>query len=145
MSEPTITPYLIVDDAAGAIEFYKTVFAAKESFRFNDAKGKIAHAELWIGNSPIMLADVNPEYHNKSPIEIGGTPVTIHIYVHDVDDTFATAEKCGATVMMPVKDQFYGDRSGAVRDPFGHQWHIATHKEDVSPAEVMRRWDEMKK
>ena len=135
----TATPYLIVKDAARAIEFYKQAFAATELMRFADPSGKIGHAEIKIGNSPIMLADEHPDMGYRSPLSLGGTPVSILLYVPDVDALFARAVAAGATVKRPVKDQFYGDRSGTVEDPFGHVWILTTHVEDVSPEEMRRR------
>jgi PhnB protein len=135
----TITPYLIIDGAAQAIDFYKAVFGATELLRFPGPDGKIGHAELRVGNSVIMLADEVPERDIRGPGRIGGTPVTLMIYLEGVDQVVDRAVSHGATLTRPVADQFYGDRTGTVVDPFGHQWHIATHVEDVSPAEMERR------
>ncbi len=135
----TATPYLIVRDAASAIEFYKKAFGASELMRMADPSGKVMHAEIKIGNSPIMLADEFPEMGARSPQSLGGSPVSILLYVEDVDAVFSQAVAAGANVERPVKDQFYGDRSGGVTDPFGHVWYIATHKEDVSPEELQKR------
>jgi PhnB protein len=135
----TVTPYLIVNGAASAIEFYKKAFAAKELFRMGGPDGKIGHAEIKIGNSPIMLADEHPEMGYSGPLTLGGTPVSILLYVDDVDKMAAQAIAAGAKVERPVKDQFYGDRSGTFADPFGHRWTIATHKEDVSSEEMKKR------
>lgn len=135
----TVTPYLIVNDAAKAIEFYTQAFGATELFRMDAPGGKVGHAEIKIGNSPIMLADEFPEMGYVGPQSLGGTPVSIMIYVEDVDAITSQAIAAGAQVLKPVADQFYGDRSGSVADPFGHQWHIATHKEDVSHEEVAKR------
>ena len=135
----TATPYLIVDDAARALEFYRKAFGAKERMRFAAPGGKIGHAEITIGNSAIMLADEHPEMGYRGPQAIGGTPVSIHLYVENVDEVFPRAVAAGATALRPVADQFYGDRSGTLRDPFGHVWHVATHKEDLSPEEMHRR------
>jgi PhnB protein len=135
----TATPYLIVKDAARAIEFYKQAFAATELMRFADPSGKIGHAEIRIGNSPIMLADEHADMGYRSPLALGGTPVSILLYVPDVDAQFRQALSAGAKEMRPVQDQFYGDRSGTLADPFGHVWTIATHKEDVSLEEMNRR------
>jgi PhnB protein len=135
----TATPYLIVKNAAPAIEFYKKAFGATELLRMTQPDGRIGHAEIRIGDSPIMLADEFPEMGAKSPESFGGSPVSIMLYVEDVDTVFKQAVEAGAKVTRPVKDQFYGDRSGGVTDPFGHQWHIATHKEDVSPEEMHKR------
>jgi len=137
----TATPYLIINDAAAAIEFYKQAFAATEVMRCADPSGKIGHAEIKIGNSPIMLADEFPDMGFRGPKALGGSPVGILLYVEDVDARFNQAIAAGATERMPVKDQFYGDRSGTLTDPFGHVWTIATHKEDVSPEEVHKRFE----
>jgi PhnB protein len=133
------TPYLIVNDAAAAIEFYKKAFGATELMRLPKPNGKIGHAEIKIGDSPIMLADEAPEVGARSPRTIGGSPVSILLYVDDVDTTFTKAVNGGAKVQRPVADQFYGDRTGGVEDPFGHLWYIATHVEDVSPEEMKKR------
>jgi PhnB protein len=135
----TVTPYLIVNGAAKAIDFYKKAFGAKELFRMGGPDGKIGHAEIKIGNSPIMLADEHPEMGYRGPLTLGGTPVSILLYVDDVDKMAAQAIAAGAKVQRPVKDQFYGDRSGTFADPFGHVWTIATHKEDVSSEEMKKR------
>ena len=136
----TATPYLIVNGAAKAIEFYKQAFGATEILRMEDPKsGKIGHAEIKIGDSHIMLGDEMPEMGYSSPQTLGGTPVSIMLYVEDVDTVAAQAVAAGAQVLKPVADQFYGDRSGSFADPFGHQWHIATHIEDVTPEEVGKR------
>ena len=133
------TPYLIIDGAANAIEFYKKAFAASELFRFPAPGGRIGHAEIKIGDSPIMLADQHPEMGYKGPQALGGSPVSIMLYVEDVDSVFNRAVASGARVKDAVQDKFYGDRSGTLIDPFGHTWHIATHKEDVSMEEMERR------
>ena len=138
-----LTPYLIVKDAAKAIEFYRTAFDAKELFRLTEPQGRIGHAELQIGDSPLMLADEYPDFGALSPPSIGGSPVSIHLYVDDVDRVVERATAAGATVLRPVKDEFYGDRAGMVADPFGHKWHLATRKEDVSPQEMQKRWSAM--
>ncbi len=135
----TATPYLIVKDAARALEFYKKAFGARETMRFADPSGKTGHAEIRIGNSPIMLADEHPDMGFRGPQALGGSPVGILLYVEDADQWFALAIAAGATTLRPVKDQFYGDRSGTLTDPFGHNWTIATHKEDVSTEEMERR------
>ena len=133
------TPYLIVNGGANAIEFYKKAFGAKEIMRMPRPDGKIGHAEIKIGDSPIMLADEVPEMGHRSPQSLGGTPVSIMLYVEDVDAVAGKATAAGAKVLRPVENQFYGDRSGTFSDPFGHQWHISTHKEDVSPEEMKKR------
>ena len=135
----TATPYLTIKDATRAIEFYKQVFGATELMRIDAPDGKVGHAEIKIGDSIMMLADENPEWGNGSPLSLGGSPVGLMIYVKDVDATFAQAVAAGAQVYKPVQDQFYGDRSGTVTDPFGHIWTISTHIEDVSPEEMLRR------
>ena len=135
----TATPYLIVRDAARAIEFYKKAFGAKELMRMADPSGKIGHAEIKIGDSPIMLADEAPGMGHRSPESLGGSPVSILLYVEDVDAVFNQAVAAGAKVQRPVADQFYGDRTGGVTDPFGHVWYVATHMEDVSPEEMRKR------
>jgi PhnB protein len=138
-----LTPYLIVRNAAKAIEFYAKAFGAKEVFRLTEPQGKIGHAELRIGDSLFMLADEYPDFGALSPASIGGSPVTIHLYVEDVDRVVDGAAAAGAAVLRAVKDEFYGDRAGMIADPFGHKWHIATHTVDVSPQEMQRRWGEM--
>ena len=135
----TATPYLIIKDAARAIEFYKKAFGATELMRMAQPDGRIGHAEIRIGDSPIMLADEFPEMGHRSPQSLGGSPVSILLYVEDVDALFNQAVSAGAKVQKPVQDQFYGDRIGGVTDPFGHVWYIATHKEEVSPEEMRKR------
>jgi PhnB protein len=134
-----VTPYLSVQGAADAIAFYKKAFAAKEVMRMPGPGGTIGHAEIQIGDSRIMLADEFPEMNFRSPRSVGGTPVTIHLYVHDVDKVAKKAVASGAKVLRPVADQFYGDRSGSLEDPFGHVWHIATHMEDIPIKELKKR------
>jgi PhnB protein len=135
----SLTPYLIVKDASGAIEFYKKVFGATELFRISGPDGKVGHAELKIGDSVVMLADESPQRGALAPPTIGGSPVLILHYVDNVDDVVAQAVASGAKLVRPVADQFYGDRTGGIEDPYGHHWHVATHKEDVSPDEMKRR------
>lgn len=132
-------PYLSCNGAASAIEFYKKAFGATELMRFAAPEGKIGHAEIKIGDAIIMLADEYPEMGFRSPVSLGGSPVGIHVYVADVDALTRRAADAGAIVERPVADQFYGDRSVTLRDPFGHRWFFATHKEDVSPDELRRR------
>jgi PhnB protein len=134
-----VTPYLTVKDGARAIEFYRRAFGAKELFRIAQPDGRIGHAELEIGDSRIMLSDEFPEMGVKSPQTLGGTPITIYLYVDDVDATVRRAVDAGAQLMRPVADQFYGDRNGSVSDPFGHIWWVSTHKEDVPEEEMKRR------
>lgn len=135
----SVTPYLIVRDAARALDFYRKAFDATELMRFPAPGGKIGHAEIKIGDGIVMLADEAPEMGYKSPQTIGGTPVSLMFYVSDVDARFAKALAAGGVVMNPLKDQFYGDRNGTITDPFGHVWTIATHTEDVTPQEMQRR------
>jgi PhnB protein len=135
----TATPYLIIKGAAKAIEFYKKAFGAAEVMRMTQPDERVGHAEIKIGDSPIMLADEFPEMGARSPQSLGGSPVSILLYVQDVDALTSSAIAAGAKVIRPVKDQFYGDRSGSLEDPFGHQWHIATHVEDVAPEEMKKR------
>ena len=135
----TVTPYLIIEGAAAAIEFYKKAFGAKELFRFPAPEGKIGHAEIKIGDSPIMLADAYPDMGYNGPKSLGGSPVSLMIYVENVDTVFNQAVQAGATVKEAVSDKFYGDRIGSLIDPFGHVWHVSTHKEDVSFEEMERR------
>lgn len=139
----SVTPYLIVNDAARAIGFYQRAFGATELFRLDSPDGKIGHAEIKIGNSPIMLADEMPDGGYRGPQSIGGTPVSLMIYVEDVDRMFAQAIAAGAKEQRPVQDQFYGDRCGTLIDPFGHVWTIATHIEDVSPEQIDERFKKM--
>ncbi len=139
----TVTPYLIVRGGAEAIEFYKKAFNASELFRMPMPNGKLGHAEIRIGNSQVMLADEATERNIRAPQSLGGTPVGLCIYVEDSDSLFNRAVAAGAKVNQPMTDQFYGDRSGTVIDPFGHQWTIATHKEDVSPEEMKQRMAKM--
>jgi PhnB protein len=137
----TATPYLIVKGGASAIEFYRKAFGAKEVMRLADPTGKIGHAEIQIGDSRIMLADEHPEMDIRGPQSLGGTPVGILLYVPNVDAVVNQAVAAGAKVERPVVDQFYGDRSGTILDPFGHKWTIATHKEDISPEEMNKRFE----
>ena len=141
----TATPYLIIKGAANAIEFYKKAFGATELFRMTAPDGKLGHAEIKIGDSPIMLADEHPEMKYLGPESLGGSPISILLYVEDVDARFKQAIAAGATEVRPVADQFYGDRSGIVKDPFGHTWSLATHVEDVPPEEIDRRFSEFAK
>jgi PhnB protein len=136
---PRVMAYLTIDGAAPAIDFYRTVLGAEERLRMGGPDGKVGHAELQIGDSVLMLADEFPGMSAPSPKALGGTPVTVMVYVEDVDKTFATALGAGATEISAVQNQFYGDRSGQFEDPFGHRWNVATHVEDVPPAEMEKR------
>ena len=136
---PRVIPYLTVDDAAAAIDFYVKVFGATEAVRMTSPDGKVGHAELRIGESMIMLADLNPDMGGQTPTTLGGTPVTVMVYVEAVDAVCAKAVQAGAKLERPVEDQFYGDRAGQFVDPFGHKWFVATHVEDVEPEEMERR------
>jgi PhnB protein len=135
----SVTPYLSVQGAASAIVFYKKAFGAKEVMRMAGPGGTIGHAEIQIGDSRIMLADEFPEMNFRSPRTVGGTPVNIHLYVQDADKVAKKAVAAGAKLLRPVADQFYGDRSGSLEDPFGHVWHVATHVEDVPMKELKKR------
>jgi PhnB protein len=138
----TITPYLTVKGAAQAIDFYKRAFGATERFRFAGPDGKtIGHAEIVIGDSILMMADESPSMGNRSPQSFGGTPVSLLIYLEDVDAAYKRAIDAGAKVKMPVEDKFYGERAGCLEDPFGHQWTLMTHIEDVTPDELRKRMD----
>ena len=139
----SVTPYLICKGAAAAIDFYKRAFGAVELMRMEGPDGNIGHAEVKIGNSPIMLADEHPAMNALSPSSIGGSPVGLMIYTDDCDAMYHRSVEAGATVFRPLMDQFYGDRNGQVDDPFGHRWTIATHKEDVTPEEMDRRMKEL--
>ena len=135
----TVTPYLICMGAAAALEYYKKAFGATERMRMAGPDGKIGHAEIEIGDSVVMLADEAPEMQAFCPTTIGGTPVSMCLYVTDVDTVFKRALAGGGMQIHPLQDKFYGDRTGTLRDPFGHMWTIATHKEDVAPEEMQRR------
>jgi PhnB protein len=140
-----VTPYLIVSNAAKALDFYQKAFGAKERFRMPAPGGKIGHAEISIGDSVVMLADEFPDMDVKAPQTVGGTPVSLHVYVEDVDSQFKKAIAAGGREKRAVEDQFYGDRLGTLQDPFGHIWHLSTHKEDLSPDELQRRSQEFQK
>lgn len=137
--------YLIAHDAAGAIDFYKGAFGATEIVRLVDPSGKVMHAEMRIGDAALMLADEFPDMGYRSPRSLGGSPVSLLLYVDDVDALFARALAAGATETMPVEDQFDGDRRGTLTDPFGHVWLLATRREDVSPEELVKRFEAMMK
>jgi PhnB protein len=138
----TVTPYLIVQGAGKAIEFYRKAFGATEVFRMEGPEGKIGHAEIQIGDSRVMLADEYPDMGFMSPASLGGSAVTLMIYVEDSDAVYQSALAAGAEIVKPIQDQFYGDRSGTVADPFGHVWTLSTHKEDLTYDEVERRAQE---
>jgi PhnB protein len=135
----TLTPYLIVADGGGAVRFYEQAFGATLRLKLERPDGKLGHTELEIGDSVIMLADEHPAHHALAPGHFGGSPVTLHLYVEDVDAVVARAVAAGAKLTRPVENMFYGDRGGSLTDPFGHVWHIATHIEDVPPDEIARR------
>lgn len=135
----TLTPYLVIAGASRAIDFYKQAFGAKERFRMPGPDGRIMHAELQVGDSRLLLCDEMPEMGGRSPQTLKGSPVSLFLYVPDVDATFKQAVAAGAQEKAPVSDMFWGDRWGAVVDPFGHEWQIATHKEDLSPEEMGKR------
>jgi PhnB protein len=145
MTISQVTPYLCVRDAAAAIEFYKQAFGATEMFRLADPVGKIGHAEMKFGAAVIMLADEFPNWDFQSPLTYGGSGTSLHLQVDDVDAIFNQAVAAGAKVIRPPKNEFYGERSAKVVDPYGHVWMLAQHVEDVSPEEMQRRWDEMLK
>jgi PhnB protein len=136
---PRVTPYLIIDGANSAIEFYSEVLGAKERMRMDSPGDKVGHAELEIGDSLVMLADEFPEMGARAPKAFGGTPVSLHVYVENVDEVFERALQAGAKELEAVEDKFYGDRSGQFEDPFGHRWSVATHVEDVPPDEMAAR------
>jgi PhnB protein len=139
-SQQTVTAYLCVKGAAKALDFYVRAFKAKEAYRLTEPDGKIGHAEFQIGNSRLMISDEYPDFGALSPQSIGGSPIKIHVSVDDVDAVVKTAVAAGATVLRPPKDQFFGDRNSVIADPFGHSWFVSTKIEDVSPAEMQRRW-----
>jgi PhnB protein len=136
----TVSAYLTVKDAAGALDFYRAAFGAEELFRLVEPGGKIGHAEMRIGTSTVMLSDEYPDFGALSPPTVGSSPVKLHLYVEDADAVVARAVAAGATLLRPVADQFYGDRAGMIADPYGHSWHVGTPKEQVSPEEMQRRW-----
>ena len=135
----TVTPYLAIKNATEALEFYKKAFGATERYRLMMPDGRVGHAEIGLGDSIVMLSDEFPEYGGKAPAALGGSPVSMHLYVEDVDAFVKKAVSAGASVRRPVMDQFYGDRAGQLEDPFGHLWWIATHKEDVAADEMQKR------
>jgi PhnB protein len=139
---PRVTPYLVVDGASAAIDFYREVLGATERMRMPAPDDKVGHAELEIGDSLLMLADEYPDMEALAPKTVGGTPVTLHVYVEDADAVFDRVVEAGAKSLRPVEDKFYGDRSGEFEDPFGHRWSVATHVEDVPPDEMEKRMAE---
>jgi PhnB protein len=139
----SVTPYLTLRNASQAIEFYKRAFGAQERFSMPGPDGKVAHAEIMIGNSILMLGEECPQMGNQSPEALQGSPVGMAVYVENVDDVFNRAVKAGATVKEEVSDKFWGDRAGSLTDPFGHKWTILTHKEDVQPQEMKKRMEQM--
>ena len=140
-----LVPYLICGDASRAIEFYTRVLGARETMRLAEPSGKVGHAELEVGGSLLMLADEYPDHGALGPRSVGGTPVKLHLYVGDVDAVMASALAAGATLLRPVQDEFYGDRSGQIEDPFGHVWMLSTKMEQLSAAEIERRFAELMK
>jgi PhnB protein len=139
----TVTPYLCISGAADALDWYTKVFGAKERMRMGAPEGKIGHAEIEIGDSVVMVADEYPDIGFVSPKTLGGSPAHLHIYVDDCDAVIAAAVKAGAKVVQETENQFYGDRSGQIEDPFGHGWNVSTHVEDVPPDEMAKRAAEM--
>lgn len=139
----SINCYLNIKNCNGAIEFYKKAFGAQEKLRLLMPDGKIAHAEIEIEGSLVMMGEENPEWGTRSPISLGGSPITLSIYVKNVDEAFKRALDAGAKEVMPVKNQFYGDKTGQVLDPFGFKWHLATHIEDVDQKEMQSRMDQL--
>ena len=135
----SVIPYLYIKGAAKAVEFYKSVFGATQFVRMDGPDGSVMHAEMRIGDSMIMLSDEHPKMGALSPQSVGGSPITLHLYVENVDAVIQKAVDAGAKLDRPVKDQFYGDRTGSLTDPFGHKWYVATHVEDVSPEELKKR------
>lgn len=135
----TVTPYLVVRDAAAALAFYAKAFGAEELFRMPGPGGVVMHAELKIGDSIVMLGEESPQMGTSAPQTVGGTPVSLMVYLNDVDASFSRAAQAGCTVQMPPTDMFWGDRYGKLQDPFGHHWSLATHKEDVSPEDMAKR------
>lgn len=141
----SVTPYLIIQGASDAIEFYKKAFGATEIMRMAGPDGRVGHAEISIGDSKIMLADEHPEMGYRSPKSIGGTGVSLMLYIEKVDEVFKRALAAGGQELQPLKDQFYGDRSGTLEDPFGHVWTVGTHVEDVPPEEMQQRAEKFMK
>lgn len=140
----TVTPYMTIRNCAKAIEFYKKTFDAVETVRLDGPNNKIMHAEIKIGDSVLMMSDESEEWKNKGPEQLGGSPISVVLYVENVDEVFNKAIKEGASVVREVRNEFYGDRMGTLKDPFGHTWSIGTHVEDVSPEEMEKRMKSMK-
>jgi PhnB protein len=141
-TELSLSPYMTVKGAAEAIEFYKSVFGAEELFRLTDpGDGRVGHAELRFGQALLMVSDEYPDFGALGPEQFGGSPVKLHVYVADVDSVFARALELGATELRPVKDQFYGDRTGMLVDPFGHTWSVSTRQHEISAEQMQRRWN----
>lgn len=140
---PRLSPYLVVKDANRAIAYYTQVFGAKERMRLAEPSGKVGHAELTLAGAQLMIADEHPDFGALSPVTVGGTPVSLHLYVDDVDATVALAVEHGATLLREIKDEFYGDRTGMLADPFGHRWHVSTVKYTLSDEELQARWKAM--
>jgi PhnB protein len=138
-----LVPYICCADASKAIEFYKSVFGAKETMRLAEPSGRIGHAEIVIDGSTVMLSDEYPDFDAVSPTRIGGTPVKLHLYVDDCDAVVARAVAAGAKLTRPLRDEFYGDRTGTIEDPFGHVWFVSTRKERLTNEEIERRYDEL--
>jgi PhnB protein len=143
MSIHEVFPYLRVKDASGAAAFYAKAFGAKEKFRLVEPSGRVGHLEIELGPATVMLSDEYPELGIRGPLSIGGTSFTIHLHVDDADQTIRRAVEAGAELVRPAQDHFYGERSGTVRDPFGHEWNIGHHLENVSPDEMQRRYSEL--
>ncbi len=143
MATDVLSPYLVVAGAERAIDYYSRVFGARESYRLCWPDGRVGHAELRIGEALLMLADEHPDFGALAPATIGGTPVTLHLYVSDIDATLALGEEAGGTILRAAKNEFYGDRAGMLLDPFGHKWMLGSKRETLSAAEVQARWREV--
>jgi PhnB protein len=139
----TVTPHLVIKGASEAIEFYKKAFGAAEISQLPGPDGKLMHGSLKIGDSIVFLVDENPKWGSNGPLSLGGTPITLHLYVEDVDTAFSQAVEAGASVKMPPADMFWGDRYGVITDPFGHSWSLATRKQDLTPEQVAKNAEEM--
>lgn len=134
-----MAPYIIVRGAAAAIDFYRRAFGARELYRLSEPSGKIGHAELDVAGGTLLLADEYPDFGALAPVSVGGTAVSLHLYVEDVDAMVARAAEAGATVLRPLRDEFFGDRTATLSDPFGHRWHLASRREEVTPEEMQKR------